>query len=113
AGCPLRNHPQLLGPSWRLAGVGLAAMALPWPGPRRARAAWVLAGMAAAAEAWSSYYLWWFLAFGAAIAFVVGLALRSTRPRVLEALRRGWPAIAPAPGGSPLLLPPPPRASSL
>jgi hypothetical protein len=74
--------------------MGLAVVALRAPGTRRARVAWVLAGVAAAAQAWSSYYLWWFLAFGAAIAFLIGLALRSTRPLVLEALRRDWPAIA-------------------
>ena len=107
AGAPrvhLINHPQLIGTYWLLAAVGLAVVALRAPGTRRARVAWVLAGVAAAAQAWSSYYLWWFLALGAAIAFVVGLALRRTRPWVLEALRRDWPAIAVAAGLSLLLV---------
>ena len=97
AGAPrvhLLNHPQLICTYWLLAAVGFGVMALRSPGTRRARVAWVLAGVAAAAQAWASYYLWWFLAFGATIAFLVGLALRSTRPRLLEALRRDWPVIA-------------------
>ncbi|HET9157286.1 MAG TPA: hypothetical protein VFN91_11505, partial [Myxococcaceae bacterium] len=99
AGAPrvhLINHPQLIGTYWILAAMGLAVVALRAPGTHRARLAWVLAGVAAAAEAWSSYYLWWFLVFGAVIALLLGLALRSTRPAVLEALRRDWPAIAAA-----------------
>src|SRR5262249_60718575 len=64
------------------------------PGTRRAAVAWVLAGIAAAAEAWSSYSLWWFLALGMGLALLVGLALRSTRSRLVETLRRDWPAIA-------------------
>ena len=97
AGAPrvhLLNHPQLICTYWLLAAMGLAVVALRAPGTRRAAVAWVLAGVAAAAQAWSSYYLWWFLAFGAATAFVIGLALRSTRSLVLEVLRRDWPAIA-------------------
>ena len=106
AGAPrvhLINHPQLICTYWLLAAVGFGVMALRAPGTRRARVAWVLGGVAAAAQAWASYYLWWFLAFGAAIAFLVGLALGSTRPRVLDALRRDWPAIAVA-GALSLLL---------
>jgi hypothetical protein len=96
AGAPrihLLNHPQLICTYWLLATVGLVVVALRSPGTRRAAGAWVLAGVAAAAEAWSSYYLWWFLAFGMAIALLVGLALPVTRPRVLETLRRDWPPI--------------------
>ena len=97
AGAPrvhLINHPQLISTYWLLAAVGLSVLALRRPGTRQARAAWVLAGVAAAAQAWSSYYLWWFLVFGAAIALLLGFALRSTRPGVLEALRQDWPAMA-------------------
>jgi hypothetical protein len=99
AGAPrvhLINHPQLVSTYWILAAMGLAVVALRAPGTTRARVAWALAGVAAAAEAWSSYYLWWFLALGAAVALLVGLSLPTTRPRVLEALRRDWPAIAAA-----------------
>jgi hypothetical protein len=90
----LINHPQLISTYWLLAAMGLVVVALRAPGTRRARAAWVLAGVATAAQAWSSYYFWWFLVFGAAIAFGLGLIVKRTRPRVLEALRRDWPAIA-------------------
>lgn len=97
AGAPrvhLLNHPQLICTYWLLAAVGLLVVALRVPGTRRARVAWILAGVAAAAEGWASYYFWWFLAVGVAIALVLGLVLRSTRPRVLETLRRDWPVIA-------------------
>jgi hypothetical protein len=97
AGAPrvhLINHPQLICTYWLLAAVGLVAVALRSPGTRRAAVAWVVAGIAGAAEAWSSYYLWWFLALGMGIALLVGLALKGTRPRVVEALRSDWPAIA-------------------
>ena len=55
---PSPAHLHLLAPG----RGGLLVVALRAPGTRRARAAWLLAGCAAAAEAWSSYYLWWFLA---------------------------------------------------
>ena len=106
AGAPrmhLMNHPQLICTYWLLAGVGLLVVALRAPGTWRARAAWLLAGCAAAAEAWSSYYLWWFLALALAIALAVGLLLKATRPGVLEVLRRDWAAIAVA-GGLSLLM---------
>jgi hypothetical protein len=109
AGAPrihLLNHPQLICTYWLLAAVGLLVVALRAPGTRRARAAWLLAGCAAAAEAWSSYYLWWFLALALAIALAVGLLSKATRPRVLEALRRDWAAIAVAAGLSLLLAAP-------
>lgn len=109
AGAPrihLLNHPQLICTYWLLAAVGLLVVALRAPGTRRARAAWLLAGCAAAAEAWSSYYLWWFLAFALGIALAVGLLLKATRPRVLEVLRRDWAAIAVAAGLSLLLVAP-------
>ena len=107
AGAPrihLLNHPQLICTYWLLAAVGLLVVALRAPGTWRARAAWLLAGCAAAAEAWSSYYLWWFLALALAIALAVGLLLKATRPGVLEALRRDWAAIAVAAGLSLLMV---------
>ena len=97
AGAPrihLMNHPQLIATYWLLVAVGLVVMALRAPGTPRARVAWGLAGLAGAAEAWSSYYLFWFLGLGLGIAFLLGLALRTTRPAVLESLRHDWPAIA-------------------
>ena len=107
AGAPrmhLMNHPQLICTYWLLAAVGLLVVALRAPGTWRARAAWLLAGCAAAAEAWSSYYLWWFLGLALAIALGLGLLLKATRPGLLEALRRDWAAIAVAAGLSLLMV---------
>jgi hypothetical protein len=97
AGAPrihLLNHPQLIGTYWLLAAVGLLVVALRAPGTRGAHAAWILAGVAAAAEAWSSYYLWWFLALAVAVALPLALLLPSTRRWVREAIRRDWAFIA-------------------
>ncbi len=97
AGAPrihLLDHPQLISAYWSLAALTLGVLALRAPGTWRARCAWVGAGLAAAAQAWSAYYLWWFLAFAVAIALVVALCRRATRPAILQALRRDWAAIA-------------------
>jgi len=88
------DHPQLVAAYWSLAALGLGVSALRAPGTRRARFAWVGAGLAAAAQAWSGYYLWWFLAFAVAVALVVALCRRSTRLPILEALRQDWLFIA-------------------
>lgn len=97
AGAPrihLLNHPQLIGTYWVLMVIGLLAVALRSPGTPRARLAWNLAGLAAAAEAWSSYYLWWFLALALAIALPLALLFPSSRATVREAIRRDWAVIA-------------------
>lgn len=97
AGAPrihLLDHPQLIGAYGSLAAVALLAKALRAPGSWRARCAWMGAGIAAAAQAWASYYLWWFLAFAAAIALGVALCGRTTRAAVLESLGRDWMVIA-------------------
>jgi hypothetical protein len=90
------NHPQLIGAYWSLVAVGLGVAALRAPGTRRARAAWLGAAVALAAQAWSSYYLWWFLALALLVAIAVALAARTSRAMLLEALRRDGAVIAAA-----------------
>jgi hypothetical protein len=99
AGAPRQhflNHPQLIGAYWSLVAVGLGVAAIRAPGTRRARAAWIGAGVALAAQAWASYYLWWFLCLALLVAALLALALRRTRPVVLEALRRDGAVVAAA-----------------
>ncbi len=109
AGAPrvhVLNHPQLVGTYWVLVVLGLGVLALRSPGTRRGRAAWLGAGLAFAAEGWSSYYLWWFLALALAVAAVAALGEPRTRAMLLEALRQDAPAIAGAALLSVLLLAP-------
>lgn len=98
------NHPQLVGCYWMLAVLGLLVLALRAPGTRRARLAWPAAGLAFAAQAWSSYYLWWFLALALLVATLAALGEPGTRALLLEALRQDAPAVAAAAGLSALLL---------
>ena len=107
AGAPrihVLNHPQLIGTYWLLLVVGWVVLALRAPGTRRARAAWLGAGLAFAAQAWSSYYLWWFLSLALAVATLVALANRRTRGVLAGALRRDGSAIAVAAGLAALLV---------
>jgi len=107
AGAPrihVLNHPQLVGAAWLLLVLGLVAGALRAPGTVRARLAWLGAGLAFAAQAWSSYYLWWFLGLGLGVAAAVALAGRRTRGVLGEALRQDGRAIGCAALLSALLL---------
>ena len=88
------NHPQLIGTYWLLAVIGCVVLAVRAPGTRRARLAWLGAGIAFAAQAWSSYYLWWFLAFALLVAALAVLADREIRGWVLDAVRLDGAAIA-------------------
>jgi hypothetical protein len=99
AGAPrahVLNHPQLIGAYWSLVAVGLGVAALRAPGTRRARAAWLGAAIAFAAQTWSSYYLWWFLALALLVAVLIALAVPGSRAALLEALRRDGVVIAAA-----------------
>jgi len=107
AGAPrihVLNHPQLVGSYWLLAVLGLLVLALRAPGTRRARLAWVGAGLAFAAQAWSSYYLWWFLALALGVATLAALGTPGARAALREALRQDGTAIAGAAALSALLL---------
>ena len=107
AGAPrvhVMNHPQLIGAAWLLVVLGLVVHALRTPGTRAARMAWLGAGLAFTAQAWSSYYLWWFLALGLAVATLAAAGEPRTRAVLREALRRDGPAIAAAAVLSALLL---------
>lgn len=98
------NHPQLLACYWTLAVIALVVVALRRRGTRAARAAWIGAGLCFAAQAWSSYYLWWFLALAFALAAVAILADRELRPWIVEPVRRDSLAIGAAAGLAGLLL---------
>ena len=89
-------HPQLISTYWLLAIVGLVVLAVRAPGTRRARAAWFGTALAFAAQAWSSYYLCWFLAFALGVAALAVLGDRQIRGMVLEPLRQDGAAIAAA-----------------